>query len=248
MTSNSDAGSSSGAGRGGGSSSRTNWDPYLRHSSAIGIVKPSVFDVYNTSGGSSSSSSRYQTGSYTSGAEQPPSRVAHSNPDGSPSFTTDSFVSPSLPLAGMPGVMFEVLDRRLRVPAQFQEVEDTETTPTAAAPAGGLQVPEQGAVCAMVDLAPGSAWPARRAGSVDYVVVLAGQVVVRLEAEEGVVGGDERILARGAVAIIQGQRAEWRNRGTGAVRLLVVMLAVERPAGLELEAVEEESPGFGIGS
>ncbi len=42
---NNNSSSSSG---GGGSKDQTNWDPFLRHSSALGILKPNiVFDVFN---------------------------------------------------------------------------------------------------------------------------------------------------------------------------------------------------------
>ncbi|KAB5555074.1 hypothetical protein GE09DRAFT_1059281 [Coniochaeta sp. 2T2.1] len=49
------------------STSKTDWDPLLAHSSAIGILKPGVvFNVFNTNATSSSSSSSAAAGSSSS--------------------------------------------------------------------------------------------------------------------------------------------------------------------------------------
>lgn len=95
---------------------------------------------------------------------------------------------------------------------------------------------------AIVDLPPGTAWPARRGVSVDYVVVLTGNVSLRLE--HG--AGEEKTVGRGEVAVVEGQMVEWRNRGTGSARMVVVMLAAERAD--ELSIIEEEGTGPGIAS
>src|SRR3954464_2212394 len=60
----------SGSNNSSSSSGKTDWNSLLKHSSAIGILKPGI--VFNSYGGSStsgSSSSRY-TSSYTSGSTQ----------------------------------------------------------------------------------------------------------------------------------------------------------------------------------
>lgn len=57
--------------------------------------------------------------------------------------------------------------------------------------------------------------------SVDYIVVVAGEIVLRLD------GGEERTVGVGECVVQRGVNHEWVNRGDGVCRLVVVMVASE---------------------
>ena len=75
-----------------------------------------------------------------------------------------------------------------------------------------------GSVLRIVDLAPGHRSPLHRTQSLDYGIVLQGQVDLELD--------DGRIvsLAAGDVVIQRGTMHAWINRGSAPARLAFVLL------------------------
>ncbi|KAL4940323.1 pyridoxal phosphate-dependent transferase [Aspergillus oleicola] len=94
-------------------------------------------------------------------------------------------------------------------------------------------VNEGGSVCRVVDLGPGQQSPMHRTVSLDYGVVLSGEVDLVLEAWEN---GPIRRLTAGDVAVQRGTMHGWRNPSKGQwVRMLYVLLPAKK---LEFGGVE----------
>lgn len=70
--------------------------------------------------------------------------------------------------------------------------------------------------------------PMRRTLTVDYVVVIAGEVVVCLDGDPSAV--EETTVRAGDVLVQQGTQHAWLNRTAVPCRLLYVMLAGKRVA------------------
>ena len=81
----------------------------------------------------------------------------------------------------------------------------------------GITIPG-GTVLRIVDMAPGAVSPMHRTVSLDYGVVLEGEVELRLDSGEG------RLLQRGDVAVQRGTNHEWVNTSkTTWARMLYVL-------------------------
>lgn len=87
-----------------------------------------------------------------------------------------------------------------------------------------------GSVLRVVDMAPGAESPMHRTVSLDYGVVLEGEVELELDS------GEKRLLPRGDIFVQRGTRHQWRNpSGSQPARLLMVHL--------DSRAVEVEGKG-----
>jgi naringenin degradation protein FdeH len=75
-----------------------------------------------------------------------------------------------------------------------------------------------GTIVRIVDLAPGSRSPMHRTGTVDYGIVLAGDVVLVLD------DGNETALATGDVVVQRGTRHAWANPGKDTARMAFVLV------------------------
>jgi len=191
---------------------KTNWDPFLRHSSALGILKPDiVFDVFNM-------------------AHQLPQprvvRTAHDD-EGTSVFASDELVTPQFPL-GPRASALSTFDSRSSVPV-------SNTGPRAAAPAdsSASRCPPAGVVFALSDFPPNYAAPMRRTLSLDYAAVLSGEIVLRLD------GGDEKTIRAGEFVVQQGANHEWINRAAEPCRILFVMVGAEKVALKDGTVLEE---------
>lgn len=81
-----------------------------------------------------------------------------------------------------------------------------------------------GSVCRIVDFSPGHQPTMHRTQSLDYGVVLEGEVYMELDGGEG----QTRLLSRGDVAVQRGTRHSWRNASaTNWARMLFVLLDCE---------------------
>jgi quercetin dioxygenase-like cupin family protein len=82
----------------------------------------------------------------------------------------------------------------------------------------GLVVPG-GSVLRIVDMKPGALSPMHRTASLDYGVVLEGEVELVLD------GGETRLLKRGDTCVQRGTNHAWRNTSeTDWARMLYVLL------------------------
>lgn len=101
----------------------------------------------------------------------------------------------------------------------------------------GITIPG-GTVLRLVDMRPGALSPMHRTVSLDYGVVLEGEVELVLDS------GEVRLLKRGDVAIQRGTNHAWRNAsGTAWARMLYV-LQEARPLKIGGKELEEDYGGI----
>jgi len=85
----------------------------------------------------------------------------------------------------------------------------------------GLTIPG-GSVLRVVDMAPGILSPMHRTVSIDYGVVLEGEVSLELDS------GETRLMRRGDISIQRGTNHAWRNESkTEWARMMYVLLESE---------------------
>lgn len=103
-------------------------------------------------------------------------------------------------------------------PVSFQHDQDLESYEENIKAAPGLSI-STGSVCRVVDMAPGITSAMHRTISLDYGVVLEGEVELILDS------GEVRTLRRGDIAIQRGTNHAWRNVTPGGwARMLYVLL------------------------
>lgn len=104
----------------------------------------------------------------------------------------------------------------------------------------GLSVPT-GTVLRMVDMQPGALAPMHRTVSLDYGVVLDGEVELILDS------GAKRLMRRGDISIQRGTNHTWKNASsTNWARMLYVLQPAE-PLVVGGETLGEESHSLGGG-
>jgi len=118
--------------------------------------------------------------------------------------------------------------KSLEIPsAVFHEIWSTTETPVPVRPeepaeptARPLRTPPDpgGTVIRIVDLQPGGASPMHRTESVDYGIVLEGEVHLVLD------DGSEARLGPGDVVVQRGTDHAWENRTGSAVRMAFVLI------------------------
>ncbi|KAG5817746.1 hypothetical protein H9Q74_001569 [Fusarium xylarioides] len=82
------------------------------------------------------------------------------------------------------------------------------------------------------DIQPGGKAPMHRTKSLDYAVVLSGEIVLGLD------GGEEKTVKQGEVIVQQGVNHSWENRGDVTCQIIFVMIGAETITlkdGTELE-------------
>jgi quercetin dioxygenase-like cupin family protein len=109
----------------------------------------------------------------------------------------------------------------------FHEIWATSDAPVPIGPAepeepttGPLRVPPGplGTIVHVIDMPPGTSAPLHRTRSVDYGLVLDGEVVLELD------DGTETRLTTGDVVVQRGTAHGWSNRSDGNTRMLFVMV------------------------
>jgi quercetin dioxygenase-like cupin family protein len=107
------------------------------------------------------------------------------------------------------------------VPAQLSNDKDIRAYEGYLENKPGVMMPN-GTVCRIVDMMPGAWSPMHRTVSVDYGVVLEGEVELVLDSGEG------KLLRRGDVAVQRGTMHAWRNASeTSWARMLYVLQEAE---------------------
>ena len=84
----------------------------------------------------------------------------------------------------------------------------------------GLTIPG-GSVLRVVDILPGAQSPLHRTSSVDYGVVIEGEIECELDS------GQRRTIGPGGIVIQRGTSHLWRNTGTVPCRMVFVLIAAE---------------------
>ncbi|KAK5954678.1 hypothetical protein OHC33_004402 [Knufia fluminis] len=103
-----------------------------------------------------------------------------------------------------------------RFPVKFADEEDITEYEAYLKDRPGITIPG-GTVLRFVDMAPGETSPMHRTVSLDYGVVLEGEVELVLDS------GETRTLRRGDVAIQRGTKHAWKNAGAGWCRMMYVL-------------------------
>lgn len=135
------------------------------------------------------------------------------------------------------GVRFSLGYATDRTPVELSNGTDLETYRNYQANLPGIMIPG-GTVLRFVDMAPGHASPMHRTVSLDYGVVLEGNVDLVLDS------GEVRSMKRGDVAIQRGTNHEWRNpSSTEWVRMLYV-LQESKPIMIGGKELDEDYGGM----
>ncbi|KAK6530540.1 hypothetical protein TWF694_003880 [Orbilia ellipsospora] len=120
---------------------------------------------------------------------------------------------------------FTVFDVKKSVPANNQEAAQGWTGQLPRCPPGGV-------IFCISDYPAGTAVPMHRTLSVDYCIVLTGEIVIRLD------NGEERTVCAGEFIIQGGANHQWFNRTDQVCRMAFVMVSaakVKLADGTELE-------------
>lgn len=144
----------------------------------------------------------------------------HNDTTGLSVFNTD--IPSPLPAQPAGPLTFHLGYATTTTPADFAGGSDVATyssflPPSSSAPPG-IVIPG-GTVLRVVDVRPGGESPMHRTASLDYGVVLEGEVELALDS------GESRVLRRGDVSVQRGTNHVWRNRsGAEWGRMLFVSL------------------------
>ncbi|HZD24542.1 MAG TPA: cupin domain-containing protein [Acidimicrobiia bacterium] len=86
-----------------------------------------------------------------------------------------------------------------------------------------LQVPPDagGSIVHVIDMPPGSGAPMHRTKSIDYGIVLSGEIDLELD------DGSEVHLRSGDIVVQRATAHAWHNRSQSVTRMLFVMIDVE---------------------
>lgn len=122
-------------------------------------------------------------------------------------------------------------------PVDFNNDKDLTAYQTRMQSPPGLVVPG-GTVLRFVDCSPSSFSPMHRTVSLDYGVVLEGEVELVLDS------GETRILRKGDVAIQRGTNHAWRNTSSTEWARMMYVLQEAKPVQFGEKALEED---YGVG-
>ncbi|MCJ1339112.1 hypothetical protein MMC09_004401 [Bachmanniomyces sp. S44760] len=121
-------------------------------------------------------------------------------------------------------------------PVDLQDDADLPAYADAFAAPPQITVPG-GTVLRVMDLEPGTSSPMHRTVSLDYCVVLEGEVELQLDS------GDTKIMGRGNICVQRATKHVWRNTSqTEWARMLIVYIDSTKPV-LGDEQVEEGMVG-----
>ncbi|KAM0439957.1 hypothetical protein ACHAPT_001057 [Fusarium lateritium] len=142
-------------------------------------------------------------------------RTTHAE-DGTSIFASDTHMTPFSPF-GPQNSNFTIFDTRQSVP-----VNNTDAIPSFANILP--RCPPQGAIFCMTQIQPGGSAPMHRTKSLDYLVVMSGEIVLALD------GGEEKTVGQGELIVQQGVNHRWINRGGVPCKILCVMIGAEKVA------------------
>ncbi|KAL8691425.1 MAG: hypothetical protein Q9218_003343 [Villophora microphyllina] len=134
--------------------------------------------------------------------------------DGTSIFVDDKNVDQFAPF-GPQGSTFARFHSRLSVPVSNQNLPPdlSEQIP---------RNPPNGVVFCTTDLKPGAQTPMHRTLSLDYCIIMSGEIVLILD------GGEEKTVKAGEFVVQRGVNHAWANRTKEICRIAVVMVAAEK--------------------
>jgi quercetin dioxygenase-like cupin family protein len=157
----------------------------------------------------------------------PPRIVIASNNDEGKSFFSRDTEAPFFGPFGPQGSQFTTLFTTEAVPAN----NNVELPPliTTAIPRPG----PKGTYLGTSDMPPGAITPFHRTLTMDYGVVLKGEIVARLN------GGVEKTIKEGEIMVQMGTIHSWENKSDQWCRMLFVMLPAEKVVTKDGRVLEE---------
>lgn len=99
----------------------------------------------------------------------------------------------------------------------------------------GLTI-HSGSVIRIVDMLPGGESPFHRTNSIDYGIVLSGQVELELD------DGEITLLRQGDIAVQRGTIHLWRNPSDSVICRIVFVLTQANPVQIDGKALPEIQP------
>jgi quercetin dioxygenase-like cupin family protein len=151
-------------------------------------------------------------------------RTTH-DANGTSIFASDETVTPFHPF-GPENTGFSIFDTRPSVPVSNT---DPVSVPVNAIP----RCAPGGTLFAVSDFPPHYSAPMHRTVTIDYAVVLSGEIVLLLD------GGEEKTLRVGDMLVQQGVNHEWCNRGDVPCRVLFVLVSAKKVVLADGRALEE---------
>lgn len=136
------------------------------------------------------------------------------NADGKSVFQSDRAVKPVSPF-GPDGASLSVFDVRESVPVSNQE-EPKELESSLP------RCPPEGVNFGVTNFAPGQSAPMHRTLSLDYAVILSGEIVLELDS------GEEKTVRAGEFLVQGGTNHMWHNRTDAVCRMAYVMVGSDK--------------------
>ncbi|KAJ7673992.1 hypothetical protein DFH06DRAFT_1081795 [Mycena polygramma] len=167
--------------------------------------------------------------SSTSTLPDPRLVVTGHTPDGTSVFSLDEERKP-FTLFGPAGAHFTTFHASPTVPA-------SNTTPFPDLAPALPRCPPSGVVFAITDYLPGARAPMHRTLTVDYAVVVSGEIVLVLD------GGEERVVKAGEFMVQRGANHSWWNRTEEVCRVAFVMVGSEKIVLEDGRVLEERVVG-----
>lgn len=123
------------------------------------------------------------------------------------------------------------------VPARLNDNDDIRTYEQYLQNKPGVMIPN-GTVCRIVDMRPAALSPMHRTVSIDYGVVLEGEVELVLDS------GEKRLLRRGDIAVQRGTNHAWQNASSTAWARMLYVLQEAEPFVVNGKALDEDYGGI----
>jgi quercetin dioxygenase-like cupin family protein len=152
--------------------------------------------------------------------------------DGTSVFESDKEIPLFQPF-GPHGSAFARFHSRLSVP-----VSNTSSPPDLANTLP--RCPPNGVLFCTTDIPPNFTVPMHRTISLDYCVIISGEIVLKLD------GGEEKTVRAGEFIVQKGVNHQWINRSSAPCRAVVVMIGSEKVSlanGTLLEEIVPKKPG-----
>jgi quercetin dioxygenase-like cupin family protein len=122
-------------------------------------------------------------------------------------------------------------------PVSFKNNEDIAEYNKYLNQAPGLSIPG-GSVVRVVDMGPGLTSPMHRTVSLDYGVVLEGEVYLILDS------GEEKLMRRGDISVQRGTNHAWRNASSTTWARMMYVLLESKPLEIGGQKLDEDLGGM----
>lgn len=153
-------------------------------------------------------------------------RTAHSPEKDVSIITQDEKIAPFHPL-GPKLTGFTVFDARDSLPVNNTELFSTDGVPNAIP-----RCPPNGLFIGTADFKPGAQSPMHRTLSIDYAVIMSGEITVRLD------GGEETALKTGDFLVQQGANHQWFNHTDQMCRIVFICAGADKLVGKDGKPLE----------